>query len=90
MAYGSDYAEGTDILRFLKLDNDGNLRIYSSPKDSGSTATERWAVVSDQCQVFGNSPKFWGLFAQCAFLEYASSALIQFSYNELQRATKGF
>ncbi|GMP51387.1 hypothetical protein CsSME_00017637 [Camellia sinensis var. sinensis] len=53
MAYGSDYAEGTDILKFLKLDSDGNLRIYSSPKGSGSTATERWAAVSDQCQVFG-------------------------------------
>ncbi|KAF5945988.1 hypothetical protein HYC85_016216 [Camellia sinensis] len=32
MAYGSDYAERTDILRFLKLESDGNLRIYSSPK----------------------------------------------------------
>ncbi|KAI8013038.1 G-type lectin S-receptor-like serine/threonine-protein kinase [Camellia lanceoleosa] len=53
MAYGSDYAEGTDILRFLKLDSDGNLRIYSSPKGSGPIPTERWAAVSDQCQVFG-------------------------------------
>ncbi|CAL5387590.1 unnamed protein product [Camellia sinensis] len=53
MDYGSDYAEGTDILRFLKLDSDGNLRIYSSPKGSGPNPTERWAAVSDQCQVFG-------------------------------------
>lgn len=52
MAYSSDYAEGSDILRFLKLDKDGNLRIYSSAKGSGTT-TVRWAAVSDQCQVFG-------------------------------------
>ncbi|XP_021760474.1 G-type lectin S-receptor-like serine/threonine-protein kinase At1g34300 [Chenopodium quinoa] len=52
MAYGSDYAESGDILRFLRLDNDGNLRIYSSSKGSGS-ATVRWTAVSDQCQVFG-------------------------------------
>ncbi|KAH7860179.1 hypothetical protein Vadar_010245 [Vaccinium darrowii] len=52
VAYSSDYAEGSDILRFLKLDSDGNLRIYSSARGSG-TQTERWAAVSDQCQVFG-------------------------------------
>ncbi|XP_030488313.2 G-type lectin S-receptor-like serine/threonine-protein kinase At1g34300 [Cannabis sativa] len=52
VAYSSDYAEGSDILRFLKLDNDGNLRIYSSARGSG-TKTERWAAVIDQCQVFG-------------------------------------
>ncbi|KAI8032110.1 G-type lectin S-receptor-like serine/threonine-protein kinase [Camellia lanceoleosa] len=37
MAYGSDYAEEADILRFLKLDSDENLRIYSSPKGSDPT-----------------------------------------------------
>ncbi|CAL5414428.1 unnamed protein product [Camellia sinensis] len=52
IAYSSDYAEGSDILRFLRLENDGNLRIYSSARGSG-TITERWAAVSDQCQVFG-------------------------------------
>lgn len=52
VAYSNDYAEGTDILRFLKLDSDGNLRIYSSARGSG-TKTKRWAAVSDQCQVFG-------------------------------------
>ncbi|KAL5559980.1 hypothetical protein UlMin_036191 [Ulmus minor] len=52
VAYSSDYAEGSDILRFLKLDNDGNLRIYSSARGSG-TFTSRWEAVSDQCQVFG-------------------------------------
>lgn len=52
VAYSSDYAEGSDILRFLKLDSDGNLRIYSSARASG-TKTERWAAVADQCEVFG-------------------------------------
>ncbi|KAK9099238.1 hypothetical protein Syun_026283 [Stephania yunnanensis] len=52
MAYSSDYGEGSDILRFLRLDSDGNLRIYSSVRDSG-VATERWAAVADQCRVYG-------------------------------------
>ncbi|KAG5544619.1 hypothetical protein RHGRI_017151 [Rhododendron griersonianum] len=52
VAYSSDYGEGSDILRFLKLDSDGNLRIYSSARGSG-TQTDGWAAVSDQCQVFG-------------------------------------
>ncbi|KAI4387922.1 hypothetical protein MLD38_000306 [Melastoma candidum] len=52
MAYSSDFAEGTDVLRFLKLGNDGNMKIYSSERGSG-TAIPRWAAVQDQCQVFG-------------------------------------
>ncbi|TQE10075.1 hypothetical protein C1H46_004365 [Malus baccata] len=52
VAYSSDYAETVDILRVLKLWSDGNLRIYSSTRGSG-TVTERWAAVTDQCEVFG-------------------------------------
>ncbi|KAJ4966871.1 hypothetical protein NE237_018720 [Protea cynaroides] len=52
MAYSSDYGEGTDVLRFLKLDSDGNFRIYSSAMGSG-VDIERWAAVEDQCRVFG-------------------------------------
>ncbi|XWS21872.1 hypothetical protein CRYUN_Cryun30bG0092900 [Craigia yunnanensis] len=52
IAYSSDYAEGSDILRFLRLDDDGNLRIYSSARSSG-TITRRWSAVLDQCDVFG-------------------------------------
>ncbi|KZV33067.1 G-type lectin S-receptor-like serine/threonine-protein kinase-like [Dorcoceras hygrometricum] len=52
LAYASDYAQEGDIFWFLKLDNDGNLRIYSSARGSG-TSTVRWAALSDQCQVFG-------------------------------------
>ncbi|GKU90835.1 hypothetical protein SLEP1_g4780 [Rubroshorea leprosula] len=62
IAYSSDYAEGSNILRFLKLDSDGNLRIYSS--DGGSnTKTERWAAVTDQCEVFG----FCGNMGICSY-----------------------
>ncbi|XP_050366587.1 G-type lectin S-receptor-like serine/threonine-protein kinase At1g34300 [Argentina anserina] len=52
VAYSNDYAEAGDILRFLRLESDGNVRIYSSAKGSG-TKTEGWAAVTDQCQVFG-------------------------------------
>ncbi|KAL0351401.1 UNVERIFIED_CONTAM: G-type lectin S-receptor-like serine/threonine-protein kinase [Sesamum calycinum] len=62
LAYSSDYAEEGVILRFLKLDSDGNLRIYSSAKDSGTTNV-RWAAVSDQCQVYG----FCGNMGICSY-----------------------
>ena len=52
MAYSSDFGEGNNPFRFLKLDNDGNLRIYSASNDS-NTATVRWTGVSDQCEVYG-------------------------------------
>ncbi|KAI7750161.1 hypothetical protein M8C21_003120 [Ambrosia artemisiifolia] len=39
---------------------------------------------------FRNSPKLGVLSAQYALLEYASGAPVQFSYKDLQRATKGF
>lgn len=52
MAYSNDYAENRDTLRYLKLDGDGNLRIYSSDSGSGTKIT-RWAAVEDQCQVYG-------------------------------------
>ncbi|KAG8378370.1 hypothetical protein BUALT_Bualt08G0130400 [Buddleja alternifolia] len=62
LAYSSDYAEEGNILRFLKLDNDGNLRIYSSARGSG-TVNVRWAAVSDQCQVYG----FCGNMGICSY-----------------------
>lgn len=52
IAYSGDYGDSGDIFRFLKLDGDGNLRIYSSSM-GGNTVTVRWAAVSDQCMVFG-------------------------------------
>ncbi|KAM7515193.1 hypothetical protein LguiA_004776 [Lonicera macranthoides] len=62
MVYSSDYGEVTNILRFVKLGTDGNLRIYSSTNDSG-TNNVRWAAVQDQCEVFG----FCGNMGICSY-----------------------
>ncbi|GAB2271959.1 hypothetical protein Dimus_006787 [Dionaea muscipula] len=51
MAYSSDFAEAVDF-RVLKLDEDGNLKIFSSPSGNGTTLV-RWMAVSDQCEVYG-------------------------------------
>lgn len=64
VVYSSDYADEGNILRFFKLDNDGNLRIYSSTQGSG-TQNVRWAALTDQCQVFG----YCGNFGVCSYNE---------------------
>lgn len=56
MFYSTDYGD-TNLFRFLRLDPDGNLRMYTS---SGATITPRWAAVIDLCRVYawcGN----WGI-----------------------------
>ncbi|GAB4834037.1 hypothetical protein Ancab_032291 [Ancistrocladus abbreviatus] len=53
IAYSSDFGEEGKTLSFLKLDNDGNLRIYSYAKGSGGSASVMWTGVPDQCEVFG-------------------------------------
>ncbi|KAK7315416.1 hypothetical protein VNO77_33962 [Canavalia gladiata] len=63
VAYSSDYAEGgNNILRVLKLDNDGNLRIYSTTRGSG-IPTVRWAAVQDQCEVYA----YCGNYGICSY-----------------------
>ncbi|KAJ4846096.1 hypothetical protein Tsubulata_016735 [Turnera subulata] len=52
VAYSNDYGEGSDVFRSLRLDSDGNLRIYSSTRGTG-IATVAWAALADQCQVYG-------------------------------------
>ncbi|RRT40792.1 hypothetical protein B296_00043447 [Ensete ventricosum] len=52
ISYSSDYGESGDMIRFVKLDSDGNLRTYSAVRGTG-TATQRWSAVADQCEVFG-------------------------------------
>ncbi|MQL95148.1 hypothetical protein Taro_027816 [Colocasia esculenta] len=52
IAYSSDYGETGDLIRYLRLDSDGNLRAYSTVRDSGQE-TPRWSAVADQCEVFG-------------------------------------
>ncbi|TYH82807.1 hypothetical protein ES332_D02G087000v1 [Gossypium tomentosum] len=62
MAYSTDYGEGDDVFRFLRMDNDGNLRIYSTSESSGNI-TPTWAAVTDQCQVYG----FCGNMGVCGY-----------------------
>ncbi|GKU90834.1 hypothetical protein SLEP1_g4779 [Rubroshorea leprosula] len=50
-AYSTDYGEGDNVFRFLRLDSDGNLRIYSATSENNGTVS--WAAVLDQCLVFG-------------------------------------
>ncbi|KAK1258494.1 G-type lectin S-receptor-like serine/threonine-protein kinase [Acorus gramineus] len=52
VAYSSNYGEAS-LMRFIRLDTDGNLRAYSLSKDSGSTPSAEWSVIEDQCEVFG-------------------------------------
>lgn len=52
VAYSSNYGESGDMLRFVRLDADGNFRAYSAARGS-SSATEQWSAVVDQCEVFG-------------------------------------
>ncbi|KAL6893738.1 hypothetical protein ACP4OV_007836 [Aristida adscensionis] len=52
VAYSSNYGESGDMLRFVRLDSDGNFRAYSASR-GGNAATEQWSAVADQCQVFG-------------------------------------
>ncbi|XP_006650869.2 G-type lectin S-receptor-like serine/threonine-protein kinase At1g34300 [Oryza brachyantha] len=52
VAYSSNYGESGDMLRFVRLDADGNFRAYSAQRGSNA-ATEQWSAVADQCQVFG-------------------------------------
>ncbi|MFQ6628491.1 hypothetical protein Gotur_008009, partial [Gossypium turneri] len=64
MAFTTDYGESNDVFRFLRMDNDGNLRIYSSSGNNGSgNITQTWAAVTDQCQVYG----FCGNMGICSY-----------------------
>ncbi|KAK1258452.1 G-type lectin S-receptor-like serine/threonine-protein kinase [Acorus gramineus] len=52
VAYSSNYGEAS-LMRFIRLETDGNLRAYSLSKYSGSTPSAEWSAVEDQCEVFG-------------------------------------
>ncbi|KAL1543918.1 hypothetical protein AAHA92_20831 [Salvia divinorum] len=67
MARGSVYGDSSDgILRFVKLDCDGNMRMYSSALSEGvGNRVVRWTAVSDQCEVFG----FCGSYGVCRYDE---------------------
>ncbi|KAI4387931.1 hypothetical protein MLD38_000314 [Melastoma candidum] len=56
MAYSSDFAEGTDVLRFLKLGNDGNMKIYVP-----SEAVERPSRDGRLCKISAKSLAIVGI-----------------------------
>ncbi|KAL0389822.1 UNVERIFIED_CONTAM: G-type lectin S-receptor-like serine/threonine-protein kinase SD3-1 [Sesamum calycinum] len=63
-----DYGDPSVTLRHLRIDRDGNLRIYSWDNVS-HTWKAVWQAVQDQCDVFGSC----GLYSVCG---YNSSGLI--------------
>ncbi|KAJ4809554.1 Serine/threonine-protein kinase [Rhynchospora pubera] len=62
IAYSDNYAESDDMLRFLRLDNDGNFRAYSAARGS-SVPTAHWSAVTEQCDVFG----YCGNYGVCTY-----------------------
>lgn len=64
LAYSSDFSEEGTIFRFVKLDIDGNLRIYSSTRENGIKSV-RWSALSNQCLVFG----YCGNYGICSYNE---------------------
>ena len=70
VAYSSDYGDVGTRLRFLKLDEDGNFKMYST--DIGSkTANMVWSALTDQCEVFG----YCGNMGICSYNESSSSPI---------------
>ncbi|KAL8481973.1 hypothetical protein ACS0TY_028209 [Phlomoides rotata] len=67
MSQGSDYGDVSgNPLRFVRLDCDGNMRMYSSAVGDGiGSKITTWTAVSDQCMVFG----FCGPFGICRYDE---------------------
>ncbi|KAF8112874.1 hypothetical protein N665_0059s0012 [Sinapis alba] len=61
--YSDDYGEGSNTFRFLKLDDDGNLRIYSSATTNSGPVSPHWSAVANQCLVYG----YCGNFGICSY-----------------------
>ncbi|CAF2125039.1 G-type lectin S-receptor-like serine/threonine-protein kinase At1g34300 [Brassica napus] len=86
----SDYGEGEEgVFRFLKLEEDGNLRIFSVSK-GGEIQTQTWVAVADQCQVFG----FCGNFGICRYdgfvptCECPSENFVPIDVNDMRKGCK--
>ncbi|KAJ6696802.1 hypothetical protein OIU85_003181 [Salix viminalis] len=68
VAYSNDYAEGSSRLRFLRLEKNGNLRLYSSDIGTGNT-TIVWSALADQCEIF----YYCGNMGICSYNESSST-----------------
>ncbi|RWR72669.1 G-type lectin S-receptor-like serine/threonine-protein kinase SD3-1 [Cinnamomum micranthum f. kanehirae] len=60
--FGEDHNDSSVAFRFLRLDVDGNLRMYSWTNESNSWRSV-WQAVDNQCKVFATC----GLSSVCAF-----------------------
>ncbi|CAN8314205.1 unnamed protein product [Cochlearia groenlandica] len=63
--YSNDYGESNNTFRFLKLDNDGNLRIYGSVSKNSGPVSSHWSAVANQCLIYG----YCGDFGICSYNE---------------------
>ncbi|CAF1702186.1 unnamed protein product [Brassica oleracea var. botrytis] len=85
----NDYGEEEGVFRFLKLEEDGNLRIFSVSK-GGEIQTQTWVAVADQCQVFG----FCGNFGICRYdgfvptCECPSENFVPIDVNDMRKGCK--
>ncbi|KAG9134904.1 hypothetical protein Leryth_001146 [Lithospermum erythrorhizon] len=50
-AYGTDHSDSDILFRFLRLDSDGNLRLYSW-LDASKSWRIAWQAVGNQCEVW--------------------------------------
>ncbi|KAB5512625.1 hypothetical protein DKX38_029653 [Salix brachista] len=66
VAFANDYDVQADVVRFMRLSSDGNLRIYS-----GGTTAMTWAALADQCQVYG----YCGNMGICSYMESSLSPI---------------
>ncbi|KAL5765304.1 hypothetical protein ACOSQ2_017898 [Xanthoceras sorbifolium] len=57
-----DFGENSQVLRHLKIDSDGNLRIYSWDQVAHQWKVG-WQAVENQCNVFG----YCGLYSLCGY-----------------------
>ncbi|KAJ4846098.1 hypothetical protein Tsubulata_016737 [Turnera subulata] len=55
VAYSNDYGEGSDVFRFLRIDSNGNLRMYSSTRGTG-IATVTWTALADRYNDSSSNP----------------------------------
>lgn len=85
IVYSSDYGD-SNTFRFLKLDDDGNLRIYSTSRNSGPV-TAHWSAV-DQCLVYG----YCGNFGICSYNDtdpICSCPSLNFDFVDVSDKRKG-
>ena len=59
---GNNYTDTKVVLRYLRLDVDGNLRMYSWIQESQSWKSG-WQAVENQCDVFATC----GVYGVCSF-----------------------